>query len=60
MWCSPKSLQQSLSKRGLGEEFVSMIMAAESREHVNYLNSAFRSLVGAAQDVQQEAQDRPE
>ena len=61
MWCSPKSLQWSLSWiSGLVDEFASMLMAAESPEHVSYLNSAFRSLVGAAQEVQQEAEEAQE
>ena len=44
----------------LVDQFVSMLMAAESPEHVNYLNSAFKSLVGAAQEVQQEAEEAQE
>ena len=53
-------LESELDKRGLVDQFVSMLMAAESPEHVNYLNSAFKSLVGAAQEVQQEAEEAQE
>ena len=54
------ALESELDKRGLVDQFVSMLMAAESPEHVNYLNSAFKSLVGAAQEVQQEAEEAQE
>ena len=50
------ALESELDKRGLVDEFVSMLMAAD----VSYLNSAFRSLVGAAQEVQQEAEEAQE
>ena len=54
------ALESELDKRGLVDQFVSMLMAAESPEHVSYLNSAFKSLVGAAQGVQQEAEEAQE
>ena len=54
------ALESELDKRGLADQFVSMLMAAESPEHVSYLNSAFKSLVGAAQEVQQEAEEAQE
>ena len=53
------ALESELDKRGLVDEFVSTLMAAESPEH-SYLNSAFRSLVGAAQEVQEEAEEAQE
>ena len=54
------ALESELDKRGLVDQFVSMLMAAESPEHASYLNSAFKSLVGAAQEVQQEAEEAQE
>ena len=42
------ALESELDKRGLADEFVSMLMAAESPERVSYLNSAFRSFINSS------------